>query len=376
MLGKGGNYKKIAASASSGSSSFTFTYEQFETLMRSVINDIKNNRTAGNDCTDDELDFVAGMLYLSATTNTTLYYWILDTSATDHMTPHSKSMLSAKILKNMPEITLPNGKSSVIIQTGQVKLNNGIVLKDDLTTKKVLGLGKKLAGLYHLLNVAVESVDAKLSNMLNSHVNSGLFSCSAGVYNNSVYPNKFSLWHHRLGHLSISRMKYIQSTDVSVNASNDATCLTCPMAKLTKLPYSLSDSHSSDAFHLIHMDTQGPYKVPTNGKYKYFLTIMDDYSRATWTYLMIHKSYTFDVLKTFLKFVEIQFDTKVKCVRSDHALEFVKGPCADFLTKQGIKHQTTWVDRPQQNGRVERKHRHILEVARALRFQSSLPLRF
>ncbi|GJS54320.1 retrovirus-related pol polyprotein from transposon TNT 1-94 [Tanacetum coccineum] len=150
MLGKGGNYKKIAASASSGSSSFSFTYEQFETLMRSVINDIKNNRTAGNDSTDDELDFVAG--------------------------------------------------------------------------------------LYHLLNVAVESVDAKLSDMLNSHVNSGLFSCSTGVYNNSVYPNKFSLWHHRLEHLSISRMKYIQSTDVSVNASNDATCLTCSMAKLTKFP--------------------------------------------------------------------------------------------------------------------------------------------
>ncbi|GJZ50579.1 cysteine-rich receptor-like protein kinase 8 [Tanacetum coccineum] len=409
--GSGGNYKKTAASASSGASSFTFTSEQFETLMRSVINDIKNKGTAGNDCSDDELDFVAGMLCLSAATNSTLYYWILDTGATDHMTPHSKSILSAKILKNMPEITLPNGQSSVITKTGQVKLNNGIVLKDvlcvpsfkfsllsipkltkdnncvaiffpnfcvlqDLTTKKVLGLGKKVAGLYHLLNVAVESVDAKLSDVLNSHVNSGLFSCSARVYNNSVCPNKFSLWHHRLGHLSVSRMKHIQSTDVSVNASNDVTCLTCPMAKLTKSPYSLSDSHSSVAFHLIHMDTWGPYKVPTNGKYKYFLTIVDDYSRATWTYLMIHKSDAFTVLKTFLKFVETQFDTKVKCVRSDNALEFVKGPCAEFLTKQGIEHQTTCVDRPQQNGRVERKHRHILEVARALRFQSSLPLRF
>ncbi|GJW63070.1 hypothetical protein Tco_0114954 [Tanacetum coccineum] len=47
--GSGGNYKKTATSASSGSSSFTFTSEQFETLMRSVINDIKNNRDAGND---------------------------------------------------------------------------------------------------------------------------------------------------------------------------------------------------------------------------------------------------------------------------------------------------------------------------------------
>ena len=44
-----------------------------------------------------------------------------------------------------------------------------------------------------------------------------------------------------------------------------------------------------------------------------------------------------------------------------------------YLANQGIEHQTTCVDRPQQNGRVERKHIHILEVARALRFQASLP---
>ncbi|GKG40267.1 retrovirus-related pol polyprotein from transposon TNT 1-94, partial [Tanacetum coccineum] len=78
-----------------------------------------------------------------------------------------------------------------------------------------------------------------------------------------------------------------------------------------------------------------------------------------------------EIVKAFLKFMELQFSTKSKCIRSDNALEFVKGPCALYLANQ-----TTCVDRPQQNGNVERKHRHILEVARALRFQASMPLKF
>ena len=83
------------------------------------------------------------------------------------------------------------------------------------------------------------------------------------------------------------------------------------MDKLTKLPFAYSESSSDSAFDLIHMDTWGPYKVVTNGKFKYFLTLVDDYSRATWTYLMVYKSDALAVLKVFLKFVEIQFDTKV-----------------------------------------------------------------
>lgn len=72
--------------------------------------------------------------------------------------------------------------------------------------------------------------------------------------------------------------------------------------------------------------------------------------------------------------VKTQFNKQVKILRSDNGSEFT---CLTrFYADNGILHQTSCVETPQQNGRVERKHRHILIVARALRFQANLPISF
>ncbi|GKA56069.1 retrovirus-related pol polyprotein from transposon TNT 1-94 [Tanacetum coccineum] len=281
-------------------------------------------------------------------------------------------------LKIKPQIRLPNEDMSVISHVGKVKLNNGIMLKDvlvvpsfkfsllsvskltedsksgvsfypkfcvvqDLTTRNVTGLGSMKKGLYHLVNVTHDKIDFVVSKLMQDSMQKFSLSALGNLkFDNKVPRDSYGLWHHRLGHVSDTKLKCMNDLPVSLIKTSSDNCLSCPMAKFTKLLYSLSVSHSTCRFQLIHIDIRGPYKVPTNGKFSYFLTIVDDYSR----------------------------------VWSDNALEFVKGQCGPYLESQGIVHQTSCVDRSQQNGRVERENRHILDTARALRFHSKLPLKF
>ena len=71
-------------------------------------------------------------------------------------------------------------------------------------------------------------------------------------------------------------------------------------------------------------------------------------------------------MKDFFAMINTQFETKVKIIKSDNTSEFISGPMRKFYVEKGILYQTSCVDTPQQNGRIERKHRHILNVARAI----------
>ena len=90
--------------------------------------------------------------------------------------------------------------------------------------------------------------------------------------------------------------------------------------------------------------------------------------------MLLDKKEVSRVLLNFTALVERQYEKQIKIIRSNNGTEFT---CLrmQFL-ERGIVFQTSCVGTPQQNGRVERKHRHILNVARALRFQGNLPISF
>ena len=130
------------------------------------------------------------------------------------------------------------------------------------------------------------------------------------------------------------------------------------MEKFAKLPYALSDSHAAESFKLIHIDIWGAYRVPTHGIFRYFLTVVDDYTRATWVYLLQFKSQALSAIQKISHYVKNYFGKQIKILRSDNALEFDSGLCQFFFSQTSIVHQTSCIDRPQQNERMEREHKH------------------
>ena len=91
--------------------------------------------------------------------------------------------------------------------------------------------------------------------------------------------SSLALWHSRLGHASISRVKQLVSRGLLGSASNKSfDCIPCQFGKQTALPFNNSVSHALSPFDLIHSDVWGPSPITTQGGSRYFVIFVDDFS--------------------------------------------------------------------------------------------------
>src|SRR3990170_3830665 len=103
------------------------------------------------------------------------------------------------------------------------------------------------------------------------------------------------LWHSRLGHIGVKRMKKLHSDGLleSLDYESFDACEPCLMGKMTKTPFSGTMERATDFLEIIHTDVCGPMSVEAHGGYRYFLIFTDDLSRYGYIYFIKHKSEKF-----------------------------------------------------------------------------------
>ena len=191
--------------------------------------------------------------------------------------------------------------------------------------------------------------------------------------------HKTTLAHRRLGHLNIPAVMLLGHLSVGLDLDGRPTegCDSCALAKSHKrVTFARSDSHAECPGLLVHADLGTfPAVVKVMGDYRFWLILVDDYSRYAFVYLLRKKS---DAAGCIIKFDQIilnKFKRHIGTIRTDKGKEFL-GDLKSYMESNGILPQTTAGYTSSQNGRAERPILTIIETSLTLIFYSGLPMKF
>jgi len=280
----------------------SFTHDQYTKLL-ALLNkhDLETSVSPGD---SSNAAMLAGKVFCFSVSNPGLR-WIIDSGATDHITPNLQYFSSYSPLSQESFIVMPNGKHAKIHHIGTIQLTPSLTLSHALhvqefhynllsasklakelaanviftphqcylqgpSMRQPLAIGKENGGLYLMDHKFYNPSSAGSSNL------SFLPGTTAAPSAFSCQMSPLELWHCRLGHISFGNMKHIDAIP-SCKSRPNSVCQVCHHAKQHRDSFPDSTSCTFSIFEIIYVDLWGPYAHPTHNGYKYFLTIVDDH---------------------------------------------------------------------------------------------------
>jgi hypothetical protein len=126
------------------------------------------------------------------------------------------------------------------------------------------------------------------------------------------------LWHRRLAHVGMKNLhKLLKGEHIlgltNVHFEKDRICSACQKGKQVGAHHPHKNIMTTDRpLELLHMDLFGPIAYISIDGSKYWLVIVDDYSRFTWAFFLQEKSQTQETLKRFLRRAQNEFRLRIK----------------------------------------------------------------
>lgn len=188
-------------------------------------------------------------------------------------------------------------------------------------------------------------------------------------------------WHRRLGHRDIDVVRAIPVNGNAegmklIDCGDKTICQCCLKGKMSRVPFPKQvDRGARDKLDLVHTDLSGPMTSTPSGN-KYFLSLIDDYTRMTFVYLLRYKSEAAEKIKQFVNFCKTQIGKTPRILQSDGGGEYTGKELQTFLQGEGIVCQFTAPYSPQQNGVAERKNRYLKEMTMCMLLEAGLEQRF
>ena len=293
---------------------------------------------------------------------------------------------------NELKINLPDGSTTTCASYGKVKLR----LENDntLTLDKVYYIPSFT---YNLISIGMLNKDyivafdqskidftprAPNSVGMTIHCsnNENIYILSADKtqvgYANAAATTDSKLWHERLGHRSLETIKAILSKDKLFpdNKLDEDKCEACILAKSRKQSAPrVAENRATRNLERIHMDLVGPITPMSISGYEYFLIVVDEFSRYTWTFPITKKSEVPNVFKNWITQIENLTKTKVMGIRSDGGSEFINQTLKTFYADSGINVQVSCPHNQYQNGIAESRVRLIKDMTRTALIHANLP---
>ncbi|CAI5957816.1 unnamed protein product [Closterium sp. NIES-65] len=196
------------------------------------------------------------------------------------------------------------------------------------------------------------------------------------------------LWHHRLGHPSLLRLRSMASRLLVSGLPQSlpplpqgpgAACVPCVEGRQRAAPHTSLFPPTEAPLQTLHMDVWGPARVRGLGHERYFLLVVDDYSRYTTVFPLRSKGDVTEVLIDWIRAARLQLkqsfgsDFPILRLHSDRGGEFSSGLLRAYCCARGIRQTFTLPDSPQQNGIAERRIGMVMDVARTSMMHAAAP---